>query len=131
MKNFFSKIKQALTRALYGCYGTDELGRFTLIAACVLFLISFIPYMWWSSFAGLAVLAWSYFRMFSKNHQKRKNENLKYLKLKQSIKGLFKRNKSPYRYYKCPKCKTKLRVPRGKGKIRISCNCGHKFIKFT
>lgn len=131
MKNFFIRVKQGLARALYGCYGMDELGRFVLVMSFVFLLIGFIPHMWWMSILVMGAIIWGYFRMFSKNHQKRRNENLKYLQLKQKVKSLFKRNKNPYRYYKCPKCKLKLRVPKGKGKIRISCECGHKFIKFT
>ncbi len=39
---------------------------------------------------------------------------------------------STNKVYKCPKCKKPLRVPRGKGKILITCqNCGHKFQKKT
>lgn len=34
--------------------------------------------------------------------------------------------------FKCPNCKQKLRVPKGKGKIMITCTyCGHKFQKRT
>lgn len=37
-----------------------------------------------------------------------------------------------HRVFKCPSCKQALRVPRGKGKILITCqNCGHKFQKKT
>ncbi len=39
---------------------------------------------------------------------------------------------STNKVYKCPKCKQALRVPRGKGKILITCqSCGHKFQKKT
>ena len=37
-----------------------------------------------------------------------------------------------YKVYKCPKCKQKLRVPRGKGKIRIICRrCTYEFVRRT
>lgn len=37
-----------------------------------------------------------------------------------------------YKVFKCPKCRQKLRVPRGKGKIMITCRrCQYEFIKRT
>jgi len=33
-----------------------------------------------------------------------------------------------YKYLICPQCTQRLRVPRGKGKIRVTCtNCGNVF----
>jgi len=37
-----------------------------------------------------------------------------------------------HRYYSCPRCRQPVRVPRGKGKISITCpKCSEKFIKKT
>ena len=39
-------------------------------------------------------------------------------------------NRKLYHYYRCPQCRQKLRVPRGRGRIQISCpRCGTQFIK--
>jgi hypothetical protein len=65
-------------------------------------------------------------RCFSRNTYKRYNENRRFSLLLDQIKD---RNN---RYYSCPKCRQTVRVPRGKGKIAITCpKCREKFIKKT
>jgi ribosomal protein L37AE/L43A len=71
-------------------------------------------------------LAWAIFRMLSKNVYKRYEENRKYLRFLDRWKD------KEHRYYDCPKCKQTVRVPRGKGKISITCpTCKEKFVKKT
>ena len=77
-----------------------------------------------------------YFRMFSKNIQKRYEENMKYLQLKRQVMGRFEKEKRMIadrkvnHIYKCPTCKQKIRIPKGKGKICITCpKCGTEFTK--
>ena len=79
-------------------------------------------------------LVWTYFRMFSRNTYKRRAENNAYLTIRYSmtrkLSGLKQRmqQKRYYRFYKCPKCGITTRVPKGKGKIRITCpKCGEIF----
>ena len=122
-----------------GRYGADQFGRFLSGAALVLLIINLfvrgvvgqILY-----FLVLAVLVYNIFRMFSKNIQKRYAENAKYLQLKGRLFGFFRKEKNRARdlkthhIYKCPNCKQKIRIPRGKGKICITCpKCGTEFIK--
>ena len=65
-------------------------------------------------------------RCFSRNTYKRYQENRRFLLLMDRIKD---RNN---RYYSCPKCRQTVRVPKGKGKIAITCpKCREKFIKKT
>lgn len=125
-------------RFMYGRYGVDQLTRFLVILA---FLVSLI-----SSFSRLGImLILSYlflivalFRVFSKNISARARENYKYMGFANSIKNKFKKIKrtifgtKTHRYYSCPKCKQTIRVPRGKGKICITCpKCRNEFIKKT
>ncbi|MEG0876039.1 MAG: zinc ribbon domain-containing protein [Oscillospiraceae bacterium] len=87
---------------------------------------------------ALFAIIFSYFRTFSKNMEKRRAENAKYLKFKSGITDWFKlrremwQQRREYKFFKCPSCKAVLRVPRGKGKIRVVCKkCGNAFEKKT
>lgn len=92
-------------------------------------------------FSALTVLAWacvvySYFRMFSRNVYKRAAENQKWLNKTYKIRAWFSRQKTSvsqrkvYHIYKCPSCRQKIRIPKGKGKIEVRCpKCSTTFIK--
>lgn len=128
-------MKGWFQRFMSGRYGYDQLGRFLWIASLVLlilgmFLNGFLYYL------GLAVLIWSYYRMLSRNIHKRYAENQKYLQLEGRVKKWFGKyrmrfdQRKTYRYFRCPHCHQELRVPRGRGRISISCpKCGTSFIK--
>ena len=122
-----------------GRYGADQFGRFLSGAALVLLIINLfvrgvvgqILY-----FLILAVLVYNIFRMFSKNTAARYKENVAYLKVKNRVVGWYAnlrrriRESKTHRFYKCPTCKTTVRVPKGKGKIRITCpKCGASFVR--
>ena len=118
-----------------GRYGFDQLNGIL----CILSLILVVLGAWLSGFlywVGLALLLWCYFRIFSRNIQKRYAENMKYLSLQNQAKDWLARQKlrfdqrKVYRYFKCPHCKQSIRVPRGRGRISITCpKCGTSFIK--
>jgi len=125
------KIRNWLFRLMYGRNGVDSLSRAMMIPVFVFFIVSiFIKNQIIRSI--LMGLGWlcifvMYFRMFSKNIANRKKENawfeskIYYLKTKIS-------QSKDYRFFNCPKCGTHLRVPKGVGKITITCKtCGHKF----
>lgn len=85
---------------------------------------------------ALGCLIYSYFRIFSKNTAKRYTENAKYLSVKYKITGWFRRKKEriqqskTHRFYRCPQCGITTRIPKGKGKIKITCpKCGNTFIR--
>ncbi len=90
---------------------------------------------------ALVFIAFAVWRMLSRNIAKRRVENEKFLSFfrafrkdpqKAAEKKQKKEDRKTHVYYKCPECKKELRVPRGKGKIRITCpHCGHQFIKKT
>ena len=132
-------MREKLQRFMYGRYGSDELSKAMLIAMLVCAVLT------WFTNGGLdtvlsvamwALLIYSYVRMFSKNHGKRWAENQKYLSFKNRILGRINKEKNyaqqrkTHRIYSCPGCKQKIRVPKGKGRIEISCpKCKTKFIK--
>ena len=129
---FFQKIGQAMRRFMAGRYGTDKLNMALLGLGLVLSLVSMILQRFspWTSFVlttlSYIIMIWCIFRCFSRNTYQRYRENRKYLRLLERIKD------REHRYYNCPRCRQPVRVPKGKGKIAISCpRCKEKFIKKT
>ena len=106
---------------------------FTMDIALLLSLLTRFSLFTW---LGLALLILCYYRSLSRNISKRTEENYQYYTLKDRIDRKFHSlkdqwaNRKIYHYYRCPKCRQKLRVPRGRGRIQISCpRCGTQFIK--
>ena len=120
-----------------GRNGNDEFGRFLSIVTIILLLASLFSRLSGLYIVALVFIVFSYFRIFSRNLSKRQAENDWYLDKRDSIAAFFtgvKRQAKDrdHRYYKCPRCGKKLRVPKGRGKISIHCpTCGCDFIKTT
>ncbi len=130
-------MRERLQRFMWGRYGTDRLNQVLMIFAFICLLISFFGGGVFYLFATV-LLGYSYFRMFSRNVSRRSLENQKYLQAEMKVRGFFTRKKKElaqrkdFRIYKCPGCGQKIRVPRGRGRIAISCRkCGNEFIKKT
>lgn len=128
-------MKEKLQRFMWGRYGTDRFNQVLMFFAIVLLLISFLGggifYL-----LATAVMVYAYIRMFSRNISKRSKENQWYLKQEMKVRSFFIKKKKElvqrkdYHIYKCPNCKQKIRVPKGKGRIAITCKrCGNEFIK--
>ena len=131
-----NRFKEKFMQFMYGRYGIDTLGKWTVGLGLAIMLIA-----GWTSNSKLSLLSWvliiySYYRMFSRNISKRYAENQKYLALENRLRRFFgqkrylMQQRKEYHIYKCPGCKQKIRIPRGKGKISIRCpKCGEEFIK--
>ena len=136
MRNWIIKMAEKYRIFMYGRYGYDEFSRFLLIFALVLVLVAnFFPVL---SYLGLAVIIYSVYRTYSKNIPARMREREKFLRIKKKISQFFKRTKNRFKerkthkYFKCRKCNTYLRVPKGRGKIEITCPmCKTKVTKTT
>ena len=134
MMNWKDKLRYGMSRMLYGRYGMDELGRFLWVAVIVLLIINlFVPTLILTALP-LIVLIWMYARFFSKHYDRRRAENARYLKLRAPLRRSFStlylrlRDGRNYRYYDCPGCHQRLRVPKGKGQITVTCpKCHTKF----
>ena len=131
-------MKERLQRFMYGRYGVDALGKFIIGAALVICVLNLFIHSFIFSILIWALLIYSYYRMFSKNVQKRYNENVKFLNFKTRIVGKFKKEQSymkqrkTHHIYKCPTCKQKIRIPNGKGRICITCpKCKTQFTKIS
>ncbi len=130
------KMKEKFRKFMIGRYGVDSLSKFMLGTAVVLLVFAMgFRNNFLNTLACLLVLL-CYFRMFSRNYQKRAEENQKFLELKGKAATFLKREKEyfeqrkTHHIYKCPSCKQKIRVPKGKGKICITCpKCHTEFIK--
>ena len=135
----FRRFGESFRRFMYGRYGSDELNIALLIAAVAISLINSILSLFLRVSAVytrivspilyllmLGLLGFSLFRTLSRNIYARQKENRRFRQLWQRLRD---RNN---RYYRCPKCRQTVRVPKGKGKISIRCpKCGEKFIKKT
>ena len=120
-------MRNFLHRFMIGRYGPDHLGIAMIILSFVLSVIyaftDYLPLLYLSYFSfGLTL-----FRMLSRNIIRRRAENDKFIRywwpVKTKIKKLIQwiKDRRKYKYFKCPTCKSTLRVPKGKGKIRITC----------
>lgn len=131
MRNFFQRL-------MYGRYGTDTLNNTMLVLCIVLMILSRLFRQGWLNILSIAVLVICYLRLFSRNINARYQENQKFLTAVQPVRKWFGgvkqrfRDRKTHRYYVCPNCGMTLRVPRGKGKINITCpKCRAQFIKKT
>lgn len=138
MKTGAKEMNNRIRKFMEGRYGGDHLSTALLILSVILTFtgsIANIPALTLLSYIPLFVV---FFRMFSRNIVKRQRENYKffmlmrpvymyYIKLKNKLK-----DSKTHRIFKCPDCKAKLRVPKGKGKIAITCSvCRKEFVKKT
>lgn len=123
----FQRMGESLRQFMAGRNGVDTLAWFWCILGIVLNLVgSFSNIMLFSAFAYIPLLL-AIFRIFSRDTARRYEENEKFRQFFSRLRG-----RRTYCYYKCPACKTRVRVPRGKGKIRITCpSCRESFIKKT
>ena len=129
-------MREKLRQFMIGRYGTDGLNQFLSIASIVMLLISLITRVSLFTYVGMVLLILCYYRSLSRNISKRTEENYKFYTIKDRITGKVNSlkdqwaNRKLYHYYRCPQCRQKLRVPRGRGRIQISCpRCGTQFIK--
>lgn len=109
---------------MQGRYGMDKLNRFLLWTSVITVLVGlFLPWplvRLMLTVLSYLIMGWVIFRSFSRQTYRRYEENLKFLRLLDR----------EHRYFSCPRCRQTVRVPRGKGKISITCpKCKEKFTK--
>ena len=127
MKDFFNRIQDKIRTFMIGRYGTDDFSRFLLVATLVLLIISLFARTGIFYILALACLVYAYFRILSKNFAARSAENTKYREVTSRIRKFARIEKrrfaerKEYRFFKCPSCGQEVRVPKGKGHIRITC----------
>ncbi|MDD6157909.1 MAG: hypothetical protein SPE74_07775 [Oscillospiraceae bacterium] len=141
------KMERWVNRFMNGRYGADQYGLFLSVGSVVLLCLSFFFGLLGggksriSSFffySALALLVWCSFRIFSRGTERRRRENRLFLEQYWRVQDWAKLQKTrfeqrrDYVFFRCPGCRHTMRVPRGKGKIRITCRrCGYTFERKT
>ena len=129
-------MKEKLRNFMIGRYGIDSFSKFLMGIALVLCILDIFVNSVFINSWFIVIIVYVYYRMFSKNYNKRYQENLKFLQIKNKVvskfnsqKWLIKQRKT-HHIYKCPTCNQKIRIPKGKGRICITCpKCKTEFTK--
>ncbi len=140
--SIWQKIKQSFQSFMQGRNGADHFSMALLWTGLILYLLGSIfgavqgivifPLLGMLlSTLGFAAYVYCIFRMFSRNVDKRRAENRRYLAFsekkrteRRQAKVRF-QNRKKYKYFRCPSCKAWLRLPRGKGVVTITCSRCH------
>lgn len=138
MNGFFGQIMMRIRQFMQGRYGTDEFSLFLNIVGLILAFLGNFRALRFLYFIGLMLILYSAFRTLSKKYDARRKELNWYLIWSEKPKAYIKlvinqiRDRKTHRYFKCKSCKTVMRVPKGRGKIEITCpKCRMKTIKKT
>lgn len=125
-----------LRRFFSGRHGMDQLGIALFAAYIAIAVLSNVLGSLLLYILSFVLFGYVIFRMFSRNRVRRTAENTKFLYGWYNLKNKWRlavqriRDMKTYRYFSCPECHQKVRVPRGKGKISITCpKCKTKFIR--
>ena len=130
MRGWLQRMNWNMQKWMQGRYGQDELYVCLSVIALISILLSSVSPVF--AVLGILTLFFAMFRCYSKNLEKRRRERNTYLKLVGKPKGwltLQKRKwkeRKTHRYFKCGACRQVMRVPKGKGKIAVTCPKCHK-----
>ena len=119
----FAKLSATLRRVMAGRYGWDALGKTLFVLGLVTMVLGMVL---WRGFLGLSygILIYALYRAYSRKIAVRQGENRWFLRLFAPLRD------GKHRYFKCPQCRQSVRIPKGKGKVNITCpKCHHKFQK--
>lgn len=125
------KLKEKMNNFLKGRYGVDEVGKTIFVISIVAYLLGTILQNAIIATLGIMGFIIEFFRMLSKQSWERSEENRKYLEFIRLWKLKYE-NRKEFRIYRCKRCGRYIRVPKGKGKIQVTCTkCGDKTIRRT
>lgn len=129
-------MKEKFYHFMQGRYGADELSKFLLAVSTIMLFLHMFTRNFVFNLLFWICFAYNCYRMFSKDYTARYNENQKFLGSKNRLKYWWesqknlREQKKIYHIYKCPYCKQKIRIPKGKGTIIVTCpKCKKEFGK--
>ena len=135
---FLQQLMARIQQFMVGRYGSDQFTLFLTISGLVCSLLSNFKHLGFLYLISIALISYGIFRTLSRNYEKRRKELNWYLRWSEKPKAYIKllisqfRDRKTHRYYRCKSCKTVMRVPKGRGKIEITCpKCRMKTIKKT
>lgn len=121
----FHRLGDGIRNFMAGRNGIDRLAWFLCIFGLVLNIVGNLTHLGIFTLLAYIPLVLCLFRVFSRNTGRRYEENLRFNQFWARLKG-----RKNFHYFSCPSCKTRVRVPRGKGKIKITCpSCHNSFVK--
>lgn len=127
----FYRIMESLRRFMQGRHGVDQLTLALLVTGMVLSLLLSLFNWYWLSFVYWIIIAICFFRVLSRNHEKRYDENQLFLRFWSPVQSKLMRlpgdmqQRKAYVHFKCPHCGQKLRLPRGRGMVVVTCSKCH------
>ncbi len=128
MRSFLHKVENRIRRLMEGRNGSDQLGLTVLVVSLIL---SFVPYTGLLSLAGLGYCV---FRIMSRDTARRQAENQAFLDRTADVRRRFGqwttrlKNRKEYKYHRCTKCHTLIRLKRGQGERHLKCpRCGQEY----
>ena len=131
---FWERIKQAGRSFMAGRYGVDQLSNTLVWGGLVLNVIGSIFAVAISPLLGMVACGFAFFRIFSRDREKRSAENTRYLNWRNRLVKKWKQartrfaNRKQYKYFKCPGCKAWLKLPKGSGVVTVTCSrCQNHF----
>lgn len=128
-------LRDKISHFMQGRYGVDVLSKTLVIGA---FICAFLSFVFGKVFyvLGLVIIVYVYYRMFSKNYERRYRENRSFVDFKNKVGAYFRSQKNmmkqrkTHHIYSCPQCNQKIRIPKGRGKIIVTCpKCKLEFQK--
>ena len=133
-----SQWKYKMAQWMVGRYGIDQLTQALMIAGCAVVLVNFFAHSGVLSTIALLLMGWGLFRCYSRNIAARAKELAKYQELMVKPKAWWRLtnkkwvNRKTTLYFKCKGCGSVLNVPKGKGKLRVTCpKCGTQVEKHS
>ena len=136
MRNWLERIGLKLEGWMIGRYGQDELNRFLMYVSLFFIFLAMADPVW--AYVALLPMCWSMYRCYSKNVVKRRQERATYLRITAKPRqwGRLQKRKwqdrNTHKYFTCKECGAVFRVPKGKGKIEVTCpNCKVHSIRKT
>lgn len=131
-----NNLRVKFMRFMQGRNGVDQFSQFLNIVVVILLLISILTKSVILDWLPMVVFVYMYFRIFSKNIPKRTMENQKFCNMRYDLAIKINKKKKEweqrkiYRFFRCPMCKQRVRVPKGRGKICITCpKCREEFVR--